>query len=462
MRIKWMYSITGAEIFLPHSFKDLYNLSGKKKINFKFGSWNKPLKVKYKRTLSRRTIGLSAKLKKEVFIPEDVTFQINVVKNTLQLGPMILWVAANENKRLIDRLPNLQKRIENHVPETGMICICSEEGVDPKTNQIKGFYYSHDSKENGLKWKKAVFSNPGAVFKRVRLSSVINKNLISQSNGNLFNSYFYTKWEMWKLLSSDNGVSMHLPFTKKVKDISTVKKVLKKYPSIYIKPVDGSEGAKIIRVEKGRYGYRITDDKNNKANVTKLEEYPNLEEKLKSGREYIVQQDVSMKHDSRNVDFRIYMQKNKLHKWISSGITARVGRQGSIITNLRQQEYWLKARKAFRKIYGLSKKEAASQEKQLVDIFTKACEAVDKTGHFGDIAIDFTVDKNLNVWILELNMRNVYPVEDRSLSHKVKGTPFLYAMSLDGFNTEEKKEKKVKKAKRKEMTETTEMAENKP
>lgn len=92
MRIKWMLSITGAEIFLPYSFKDLYNLSGKKKINFKFGSWNKPLKVKFKRTLSKGTIGLSSKLKKEIFIPEDVTFQLNVINNTVRLGPMILWV----------------------------------------------------------------------------------------------------------------------------------------------------------------------------------------------------------------------------------------------------------------------------------------------------------------------------------------------------------------------------------
>jgi hypothetical protein len=443
-----MLSITGAEIFLPYSFKDLYNLSGKKKINFKFGSWNKPLKVKFKRTLSKGTIGLSSKLKKEIFIPEDVTFQLNVINNTVQLGPMILWVAANENKRLIERLPNLQKRVERHVPETGMICICSEEGVDPTTDQIEGFYYSHDSSGEELKWKKAVFSKPGAVFKRVRLSTVINTNLMKQSNGNMFNSYFHTKWEMWRLLSRDNAVSKHLPFTKKVNKISAINKVLRKYPSVYIKPVDGSEGAKIIRVEKSRYGYRITDDRNNKANVVNLEDYPKLQEKLNSYREYIVQQDVSMKHDSRNVDFRIYMQKNKLHKWTSSGITARVGRQGSIITNLRQQEYWIKGSKALRKIYGLSKKGTASQEKKIIDICTKACEAADKTGHFGDIAIDFTVDKNLNVWILEMNMRNVYPVEDRSLSHKVKGTPFLYAMSLDGFNVEEKREKKEKKEKK--------------
>ncbi|WP_083465600.1 YheC/YheD family protein [Thalassobacillus sp. C254] len=238
----------------------------------------------------------------------------------------------------------------------------------------------------------------------------------------------------------DLTLRKHLPYTNKVTSIKEVKKMLNSYSSLYVKPIKGSEGRRILHIEKDGTTIKITNDTKGKSTVKRLDDYPLLKRRIKSNRPYLVQQGVATKHESRNIDFRIYMQKNEKKKWVSSGITARVSKPESIITNLRQLDYWITGPEALSQIFKLDEKSLKRQEEKIVSICTRACKKLDKKGTFGDIAIDFVVDKNLHVWILEMNLRHVYPVEDPNLAPEVKRTPFLYAMSLAGFPLKEKKE----------------------
>ncbi|MGJ9381560.1 YheC/YheD family protein [Salipaludibacillus sp. CF4.18] len=443
IKIKWIHSKNNDDIHLP-----IYNTFESKltsqEIDFQFGSWNKKMTVFYDKNLPSNTIGLSKDLQKQLFIPDNLTFEIKITNNTLNVGPTILWIAANTNERLGKRLKNLQKRIEAFVPVKGMICVCAEEGINTNTGEIQGYYFQSHLRCKDLKWKKATFFSPGAIFKRVPLADKTNKYLCEITKGRMFNSYFFNKWEMWQWLSSDSILKKHLPFTKKVNSMEEIKEMLVTYPSVYLKPVKGSEGKKIIQLERDGSLYHVTDDKKDKKSVTHLKDHTLLVKRLKSSNRYLVQQGVPTKYQSRNVDFRIYMQRNEMHQWKSSGITARISQPGSIVTNIRHLDYWMTGRDALKKIYKLDKKSTYSQVMKINSICTRACEKLDINGNYGDIAIDFIVDKNLHVWILEMNLRHVFPVEDPGLAPKVKRMPFLYAMSIAGFPRKKKKRRKNK------------------
>lgn len=444
LNIKWVRSKNNDDIHFPVSYQREEKLASEK-INFHFGSWSKKMTVRFDNKLSANTIGLSKNLQKELFIPDDLSYEFKITKNSLHVGPMILWIAANTNERLNKRLKNLQRRIDDFVPVRGMICICAEEGINTNTKEIEGYYFQPKTKEGGLKWKKATFSSPGSVFKRVPLTEMTNKHLCEMTKDRMFNSYFFNKWEMWEWLSSDSTLKKHLPFTKKVNSMKQIKEMLATYPSVYLKPVKGSEGKRIIQLESDGSLFQITDDKKDKKSVSHLEDHTLLQKRINGSNRYLVQQGVPTKYGSRNVDFRIYMQKNESQQWKSSGITARISQPGSIITNIRHLDYWMTGREAFQKIFNLDKKGAYSQVKKIINICTRACESLEKKGNYGDIAIDFIVDKNLHVWILEMNLRQVYPVEDPNLAPKVKRTPFLYAMSIAGFRQKRKKRRKKRR-----------------
>ncbi|SES10786.1 YheC/YheD family protein [Salipaludibacillus aurantiacus] len=441
LKVKWIPRQGDTDIYLPKSMKSKDKLTSNK-IYFRFGSWKRKLAVKFLEELPKDVIKLASDLKEDLFIPEDLTFNFKITNNTLQLGPVILWIASNTGGRLARRLPHLQTRIEQFVPEKGMICLCAEDGIDPEKKEIKGYYYCPQAETGELKWKEANFFSPGAVFKRVRLSEDINNHLIKLTNGKMFNSYFFNKWEMWQWLSPDSILRKYLPYTKKADEIKHIKEMLSNYPCVYVKPARGSEGRSIIKMERDKNGFLITDDKQQKTFTQHLETHPLIEKRLNSSKEYLVQQGLPVNYDSSHVDFRIYMQKGASKRWRSSGITARISQKGSIITNVRCMDYWLPGHEAFRQIYNLDKKKAALLERKIVKICSRACRRAGRKGTYGDIAIDFVVDEDLHFWILEMNMRNVYPVEDPALEAAVKGTPFLYAMSLDGFPVKRKKVKK--------------------
>ncbi|UCZ52468.1 YheC/YheD family protein [Bacillus shivajii] len=68
-------------------------------------------------------------------------------------------------------------------------------------------------------------------------------------------------------------------------------------------------------------------------------------------------------------------------------------------------------------------------------------DTLDQNGHFGDIAIDFILDIDLHVWILEINKRYGYKsfsiLEEPELFNEIIRNPFHYARALCGFSNEE-------------------------
>jgi len=437
--IKWIKTKEIDEIYFPPNFQEGV-FGSLKKINFHFGSWGKELSVQFSEDLSDNQIGLSENIKNDVFIPDDLLYEINSTEDSLSLGPVILYLIS---KRLFKRIDHIMKRLENIAPFNGLVIISTVSRISKETKTIKGYYYQQKSNSLESNWEEKVFSYPDVVFKRVHVPKKINKHLYEETNGRVFNSKFFNKWEMWKWLSPYEVIRSHIPHTAELNNVAEIYGMLDKYESIYLKPRNGSQGKGIIEIKRIGDSYLVTDDKNIATKVEKIDGHLKIVKVLKRKRKYIIQQGVPVKHDSRNVDFRIYMQKDEKKQWKCSGYIARFAKPDSITTNLHHLDYLLPGKEALAKIFQPPNEyDLELIEQKIVNVFVDACELLDLNGCFGDLAIDFILDKDLHVWILEMNKRYGYKsfsiIKDTTLYGNVIRNPFLYATALAGFNIESK------------------------
>lgn len=439
MYIKWITTNEIDEIYFPPNFQERV-FDSLKKIIFHFGSWQKELSVQFSEDLSDNQIGLSENLKDEVFIPDDLLYEINSTEDSLSLGPVILYVVS---KRLFKRINQIMKRFENLAPFNGLIVISTVSRINTETKTVKGYHYRQKLNPLAFYWEEKVFPYPDAVFKRVNVPSKTNKHLYEETNGRVFNSNFFNKWDMWKWLSPYEFIRSHLPHTAELNHVAEIYEMLDVYESIYLKPRNGSQGKGIIEIKRIGDLFQVTDDKNRSERVEKIEGHQKIVKVLKRKRKYIIQQGVPVKHDTRNVDFRIYMQKDETKQWKFSGYIARFAKPESITTNLHHLDYLLPGKEALKKIYQPPDEYILELiEQRIVNVFVDVCEHLDLNGCFGDLAIDFILDNDLHVWILEMNKRYGYKsfsiIKDATLYGKVIRNPFLYATAMAGFNIESK------------------------
>nr|WP_166669553.1 YheC/YheD family protein [Paenisporosarcina antarctica] len=101
--------------------------------------------------------------------------------------------------------------------------------------------------------------------------------------------------------------------------------------------------------------------------------HPIIESVLKRNRKYIIQQGVPVKHDSRNVDFRIYMQKDETKQWKCTGLIARFAKPGSITTNLHHLDYILPGKEALEKLFSLNQHDLELLEQKIINICRDTC-----------------------------------------------------------------------------------------
>ncbi|MED1602503.1 YheC/YheD family protein [Alkalihalophilus marmarensis] len=433
MYITWVQTNEAEQIFLSATFNKSVPVNNK--ITFQFGAWSKELTVRIDENLTDDTIGLSEELKREVFIPDELYYQLNLEAGKVILGPVIMYLVSDRFIKKLDKIKDRLDRISQH---NGLIYVSAPSRINLDSMEIEGFYYLPATEKNESILRKATFKPPAAIIKRVAISPSLNKYLADITNGCVFNSRFFNKWDMWNWLSPNNGVKAHLPNTIAFKRVEDIEEMLKRYQTIYLKPRSGSRGKGIVQIKREDNLYHITDDKNIKATGEKLTESKVMEQIIKKKDTYMIQRGVPIQHNLRNVDFRMYVQKNETKNWSCTGLLARFAKPGSITTNLHHVDYILKGTEALKEMYHLDEEEAEHLEAEIQKTCLNACELLDEHGHFGDIAVDFILDHDKHLWILEMNKRYGYKsflkIGDEDMFNKIISNQFAYASTITGFD----------------------------
>lgn len=210
------------------------------------------------------------------------------------------------------------------------------------------------------------------------------------------NAYLGGKLRVYEELAADPELRALLPETKPLASPTAVVEMVERYGAAYLKPVNGTQGKGIIRVdregERFRCVGRIERAKFGPLVLSKHGLYELIATVI-ARRPYLVQQPLTLrKNDGRVMDIRAVVQKGDGPAWHVTGMAWRVGSPGEITSNLHTG--------------GRAEPVEEPLKSRVTELALKVARALDqRLGPFGELGLDFGVDTNDRIWFIEANGR---------------------------------------------------------
>jgi len=399
-----------------------------------FGKYTKPITIQTDNSLEIGTIVVPRKLSNDLTLP-SLPYEYYFQNNQLFLGPVIgMLILPRYKKDLTLQLP----RFANYDKIRGLVYLFNQADIDTKTNTITGYYYDPATK----KFATGKLPYPSAVFKRTPTLSKSFKHLQKHVGDAIFNHPYgnTNKLDFWKMFAKKLSSRQHLPLTKPYNNINDLITMLNSCSGVYLKPVSLAGGSGILYITKAKDQFLLSDEAGEQfATKTKNELQCILNSKLVN-RQYIMQQEIEFHHKNSKVDFRVYIQKDNRKKWRYSGMETKIAKTGSIISNSKNRKNIMQGETALKEIYKLSAAEIEEKIVEITSICTRVLRTMEKRGaHLGDVAVDFIIDNNKKVWLLEVQpnyateIKALREADEQKVLPNILPTPFEYAKALTGF-----------------------------
>ncbi|MDQ6421874.1 YheC/YheD family protein [Paenibacillus sp. LHD-117] len=215
-----------------------------------------------------------------------------------------------------------------------------------------------------------------------------------------------SKWAKTKVLLRSPRMHAYIPHTKRYGKESLYR-MLQDYEMVYVKPISGTYGDGVIRVERlndPAEGYRYQIDTTSRT-VSSFEALYQALQRYASRKGYIVQKGIDMlKHRNRRFDLRVMVQKNLNNKWETSGIIGRLAHPRKIITNYHSGGTLMALEKL------MSDHQAAAETNALKANIRKLGVRIGKqleAAYPGlkELGVDVALDTKFHPWILEVNTK---------------------------------------------------------
>ncbi|CAN0223319.1 unnamed protein product, partial [Chrysoparadoxa australica] len=228
---------------------------------------------------------------------------------------------------------SLASRFANYEKINGLIYVCAADSVISDSKTIEGYFYHEE------RWVSGTFPYPGSLYKRVRVSESILLELKNHLGDKIFNSNYFNKWQLWEHVSTHSTAKQYVPRTIEYHSLEDLEKMIDTFDVIYMKPKTGMKGHGIVSVQKTSAGVKFTNRKKEISIFKSVKEAEDYINKVIKNKGYILQQGVPTLFESRNVDFRMYLQKNEKKEWICQGLIGRFSKPNSIITNMKMVDF---------------------------------------------------------------------------------------------------------------------------
>lgn len=213
-----------------------------------------------------------------------------------------------------------------------------------------------------------------------------------------------SKWAKTKIMLKSDYLRQYMPPTK-LFGRGSLHGMLSQYGMVYVKPINGTFGNGVIRVERTTtpsLGYRYQLD-------TKIMFFPTFEQlyqkivKQKKNRSYIVQKGIHLlRHQKRRFDIRVMVQKNLSNHWEATGIIGRLAHPAKIVTNYHSGGTPM----ALEKLMSdhTNHAELASFKNRLRKLSISIANNLQAAyPNIKEIGVDIAIDATLHPWILEVN-----------------------------------------------------------
>lgn len=374
----------------------------------------------------------------------------------------ILTLYLNEAGLLEER--SIYQKMTSAGRKLGLsVFVFTPKDVNYTENKIHAWFYEPDSKT----WSRRWTSFPNMIYDRCRIQRTYRFEQLKKfrkTYGHLtfLNRMLRNKWTVHRTLSKDDRFKDYLPATKYVDNIQIVTEFLRKYPLVYLKPINGTGGRGILRIEKRKDGLLHIQGRDQERRIIRPQNISSagLSSYLApwdlENNRYIAQQGIQIKLASGRVhDYRMLVQKNGEGAWEVTGCAGRIGATGSITSNLHGGGHaetmsnllneWLRDE---------SKAEQVKQEAEELGVAIAAYLELNY-GRLCELALDLAIDRKGGIWLLEVNPKPAREVfaqaGEKEVYRKAIIRPLEYALWL--YN-----QKKRNKAKEKPAT----VADNRP
>jgi hypothetical protein len=214
-----------------------------------------------------------------------------------------------------------------------------------------------------------------------------------------------SKWSKTQALLADRRLRAYVPDTRRFNE-NSLKSMLRRYSMVYIKPVSGTYGNGVMKVEQQSKAGGCTYSCHYLQNKQLFRSYPALYGsilRLKRKTPYLVQKGIHLlNHRGRPFDIRVMVQKNSRNRWEATGKIGRVAHPHKIVTNYHsggKPTELAKLLKPYLTPSGVRKYDAV-----LSQLGVHAAEALGKMyPGVNMVGADIGVDSQWKPWIIELN-----------------------------------------------------------
>ncbi|MCL6516245.1 YheC/YheD family protein [Alicyclobacillus sp.] len=263
------------------------------------------------------------------------------------------------------------------------------------------------------RWLALPCPAPQAVYNRIpnrkleRLPvSQRAKQMLSEQGIPMFNPGYFDKAVIYEIIQRA-GLSRYLPESATDLDAATLHQMLQRHDAVYLKPVGGSIGHGILRIDRQGRGFRVAVLKHRRCEVHLAAGWPQAwrlvcRHRLRS--RYVVQAAVPLiRHQGHPCDFRVLLQKRD-GAWEVVGKGVRVAGRNAITTHVPNGGHIARAAEVLEEVFG----EQGDDVHQSVDEMALQCaRAIDAhyAHRLGEMSMDIGVDADGHPWFFEANAK---------------------------------------------------------
>lgn len=352
------------------------------------------------------------------------------------LGILTLYLNAKkqlEERKIYERMITEGRKLDLDV------FVFTPADVNDSKRIINAMIYDPDSG----KWSRSWRSFPNLIYDRCRIQRSVRFEQLKKFRAKYANLTFLNrpirdKWIIYGALRQKSSFRPHLPETELFDSLSSVYELLKKSGLIYIKPVQGTGGRGILRVEKiGKQIYSVQGRNlqrkilsSRKMHLSSLGPYL-LNWRKKS--RFLVQQGIRLTLPNGRVhDYRMLVQKNGSGKWAYTGCAGRVGAARSVTSNLHGGGRAVPMSTLLKQwIPDESKRLSIRREAENLGL--EVAEYIEQLyGPLCELALDLAIDRSGRIYVLEVNpkpSREVFSrIGDKEAYHTAIVRPLEYAL----------------------------------
>ncbi len=229
------------------------------------------------------------------------------------------------------------------------------------------------------------------------------------------------KWRRHLSLTGDPVLRPHLPPTRLLRR-STLRKFLKKYDVVYVKPVYGSFGNRILRIARQGDEYVLHYENKSKRYSSRKKVMKRVFRHARS-RPYHIQRGIRLvKLGGRPVDFRVLVLRTD-SKWNVMGIMGKAATGNRVVTNYHHGGRAVRFGEALHRA-GWTREEIRRAKKGIERLSLVAAERFGRRHkHCRRLGIDIGLDREKRIWFIEVNTNPFYELfrhhEDRALYARI-------------------------------------------